>query len=305
MTRARPRVRSAFTLIELLTVVAVVAVLLGLLLPTVQKVREAAARTRCANNLRQLALAAHNRETTEGRFPSAGRRPYDGAAPGDDGPRPGWLGWAWQVLPYLDGGAPLRDSTRAVGPVLGEWSALAATGLPAGVGECPSKPGPRTFPRYGYGLPARMADYAGCDLRGFGAIADTPGNADGGVPRGHPAATITDGLSNTALFGERRLNIAQARVGPTWDDSTGPYTGNDPHGNAMRTLQSPPEPDYAGDHGVPYRQLGGVGLFGASHPGACPFALADGSVRWLRYGLDWRVYFALGTRAGGEAVGEQ
>jgi prepilin-type N-terminal cleavage/methylation domain-containing protein len=304
MSPSRPRACPGFTLIELLTVVAVIAILIGLLLPAVQKVREAASRTQCANNLRQLALAAHNRESAEGRLPSAGLRPYDGTAPGDPGLRPDWLGWAWQILPYLDGGNPFRDSTRSAGPVLTEWSALAAGGLPARVGECPSKPGPRTFPRYGYAVPTRQADYAGCDLRGGGAIADAPGNADGVVPTGHRAAAITDGLSNTALFGEKRLNLAQARVGPTWDDSTGPYTGNDPNGNAMRTLQSPPQPDYVGDCGEPYRQVGGLGLFGSSHPGITPFAIADGSVRWLRYDLDPRVYFALATRAGGETVGE-
>ncbi len=295
MSPPRPRVRPGFTLIELLTVVAVLGVLLGLLLPAIQKVREAANRTRCANNLRQLALAAHHRESVVGRFPTAGLRPYDGTPATAAGPNPEWLGWAWQLLPYFDVGRPARDA---------DWRAAAAAGLPARLGECPSKPGPRTWLRYGYDVPARQADYAGCDLRGGGAIADAPGHADGVVPAGHPAVAVTDGLSNTALFGEKRLNLAQARVGPTWDDSTGPYTGDDPHGNAMRTLQSPPEPDYVGECGVPYRQFGGFGLFGSSHPGAMPVALADGSVRWLPYGLDPRVYFALATRAGGEAIAE-
>src|SRR5262245_61536939 len=91
------RSRSAFTLVELLVVIAIIAVLIALLLPAVQKVREAAARTRCQNNLRQLGLALHNFHDAHQVFPASG---WTMAGPGN--PSGKYVGWRALSLPYIE-----------------------------------------------------------------------------------------------------------------------------------------------------------------------------------------------------------
>src|SRR6188768_2294581 len=97
--RRTPVLRRAFTLIELLVVIAIVAVLIGLLLPAVQKVREAAARMKCANNLKQMGVGLHNYHGTFNRFP-AGFTSQPAVTDGES-LGPGW-GWAAQLLPFVE-----------------------------------------------------------------------------------------------------------------------------------------------------------------------------------------------------------
>ena len=205
--------RHAFTLIELLVVIAIIAILIGLLLPAVQKVREAAARMSCSNNLKQLGLAMHNYEGANGHLPSA----YLGQVP------PAYTGYpayffSWsafaQLNPYLEQTTIYNhmDLTQPIYDPNNNYNITAANQFAVQQNiklfMCPSDKSMSVDAAYG--VPALgPTNYAVCVGTGAspGALPGSPWNTDGmfEAQTGFRLPDVTDGLSNTAMISESTL----------------------------------------------------------------------------------------------------
>jgi prepilin-type N-terminal cleavage/methylation domain-containing protein/prepilin-type processing-associated H-X9-DG protein len=210
--------RGAFTLIELLVVIAIIAVLIGLLLPAVQKVREAASRMQCANNLKQIGLAIHNYQGTLGYLPRGGSNAYDSTTKDSTGKvidststtyYPVSYSWMYQLLPYVEQ-SNVYVATGGSAPYTHVTSALrtSVVNAPIKLYNCPSA---RTITPGGVRF---NADYAGCggtdDSTTNGFFIVTLNSSDV-VVKGFEEnkisfPDISDGLSNTIAVGEKQLN---------------------------------------------------------------------------------------------------
>ena len=318
--RVPPR-RRGFTLIELLVVIAIIAILVGLLLPAVQRVRESASKTQCANNLKQLATAVHNFHSAQGNFPPNSIYSYDPTGPN----------WSWlaHILPFIEQDNLFNQARITGNPPNNINQSLPQIAMRVKTFLCPSDPdawrGPRSYPSNfdmldpGLGpLTYEVTCYRGNIGSNWGG--GPPGSALwwGTDPQwcnpdpndSNPAITydgcangngviwetnspisilaVTDGSSNTIMIGEAM----------TEKDYQNSWCHMD---NAIATCAYPPNaksPLTGRDY--PPDQWWNRYAFTSNHISGVQFAMTDGSVQFISDSISVAVFRALGTRSLGE-----
>jgi len=307
--------RRAFSLIELLVVIAIIAILVALLLPAVQQAREAARRSQCKNNLKQMGLAAHNYHDVFNCFPlGTVTNPDPNAGDSDDG-------WAWPValLPYLEQSALYQklNPQGQYGIVVSTYNATAQP-IPGGeqklsVFRCPSSVLPDVVPETyaanggSANVRAQLVGYGVSDYKGssgyyldgiFMRFADAVvwGNGGGGSSATVRLRDVTDGSSNTLAIGESSYPGINARDDwPVWaaigraDEQVIMKTNNPLGGGARNPLRFWEAVD--DDCAMSF------------HDGGVQFLFADGSVRFLSENIDYTTYTNLGNRNDGQPLG--
>jgi prepilin-type N-terminal cleavage/methylation domain-containing protein/prepilin-type processing-associated H-X9-DG protein len=325
--------RPAFTLIELLVVIAIIAVLIALLVPAVQKVREAAARATCANNLKQIGLALHSYHDANKKFPPGY---VDGntnpASTPDNDLGPGW-GWASFLLPYLEQTGVYNQINFS--QKVGTGVNAQVSQLPLTIFQCPTDPYQQAFPVYDSSFTNPIAivahgNYVGCNgweecFNNAGGAAQGGGSdgLSGGYAQAgnglfyrnsrYRVADVTDGLSNTIFVGER-----------SGDHSPSTWTGAVPGGRCPAWMATQPPSPYSAPPGPAYDNADfGEALvlahcnathlpsadfpifdpdtFYSMHTGkGANFLFGDGSVHFLTANINPNTYQYLATIAGGE-----
>ena len=317
MTSFRTR---GFTLIELLVVIAIIAVLIGLLLPAVQKVREAANRTSCSNNLKEWALAAHNYHDANGTFPPGVNRSWDGGLipkEPDKGKRYDWL---HALLPYMEQGNlekgwnytnfTANELDPSTGMTGGPNAYIARVVKPM---VCPSASISPLIDKV-TDLPRIWALTSYLGVAGRVAWPDGSETQDGLFyrNRAHRIADIADGTSNTLMFGERSNVDSIFDSYPTFSDliigwgwwcygGVGDVLcGTEAPVNFVIPATIATYPPATQQQYYNWR----INAIGSQHSGGANACRADGSVSFLSSNTSLTVLQALGSRAGGEVIPE-
>jgi len=327
MARYLSRFRAGFTLIELLVVIAIIAILIALLVPAVQKVREAAARTQCTNNLKQIGIAMHMLGDTYHHFP-----------PGEASANDKSFGWATYILPFIEQGTlydrlsaeytlfidphglkdPNPNTIAGAANYTTKVQPIIAQIIPTYI--CPVEMSPMNHPKSGAG----KLNYAGC----LGTSNDGGnGMADGIIKRYREKvrlAEVTDGTSNTIIVGEMRgwdpvRQATDAATGqnygsnqryfPTWCGTVALDDDWDAHlriggdgsynaGGAGNGQGSPAGARPINSIDPTYTDIRGQ-CFGSLHEGGANFCLADGSVRFISENINLTVLQYLCSKADG------
>ena len=314
--RSSCRVRGAFTLVELLVVIAIIGVLVALLLPAVQAAREAARRSQCVNNLRQIGIAAHNVHDATNYFPSGHRCTYINSA------QVYYSNWAIIILPYLEQ-KNLYERYDDTQPNIHANNKVVRESF-VGVYSCPDETQPKKLiiPETGAndgsnnGIQYMISTYKG--MSGYSAdnnntwagypsevltnLAAAPGSRGifhtdwPGGPTPERIANVQDGTSNTLMVGERSTKTHKTR-GTFWADSFNLYNLS-----AAETVSATLLPDYdlcvtkvSNENQCKYG-------WGSFHPISINFVYGDGSVRPIRLTIDMKVFTYLSTIGNGETI---
>jgi prepilin-type N-terminal cleavage/methylation domain-containing protein/prepilin-type processing-associated H-X9-DG protein len=291
MVRRPTRRPPGFTLIELLVVIAIIAVLIGLLLPAVQKVREAAARMKCANNLKQLILGAHNYHSAYSKLPPGFNTPAPFINTYPDYFNAAWA-WSSFLLPYVEQDALYRqmgvsESTMFGGGATGSVQSCFPATVPGQLSQnrlsifrCPSDTGPDTNSiRNNHGT----SNYRG--VAGPYTYPTITRNMDfGGIFFQNSKVTlsqITDGTSNTLMIGECKFDEKTGQTACIWAGMSGWVAP----GASSGSVRISDVMWYVDQYTA---QVNGTApqAFSSRHPNGAMFGFCDGSIRFFRNGAD-------------------